>query len=89
MSLSRTPGIFGDERVKREIVRPLLVWDGCASSYVELSVGTSVPSFSIVRGESASDEPYRAQFELSGRSYSCALYTFLPRTLATTTGLQD
>jgi hypothetical protein len=34
----------------------------------------------IVRGLTSSEEPYRVDFQSSGRRYSCALHTFFPRT---------
>ena len=66
--------------MKRVIVRPLAVWDRNLRIQTELSPGTYLSSFVIVRGQTASDEPYRVEFQVSGRDCWCALNTFLPRT---------
>ena len=66
--------------MKREIIRPFSVWDRELCSQVELSVGTVVSHYRIVRALTSPDEPYGVKFQSSGRHYSCALHTFLPRT---------
>ena len=73
---------LGSLRVQREIVRPLTAWDSHLRSQVQLSTGTLISEFEVVRGSSATEEPYRVEFQVGGRHYSCALYVFLPRTQA-------
>ena len=64
----------------REIIRPISAWDQQTRAQVALSAGIVVSGCLIVRGVNPADEPYRVEFRSSGRSYCCALHSFLPRT---------
>jgi hypothetical protein len=66
--------------VNREIIRPISAWDQQTCSQVALSAGIVISGYLIVRGVNPADEPYRVEFQSSGRSYCCALHSFLPRT---------
>jgi hypothetical protein len=48
-----------------------------------------VSGFAIVRGQTASDEPYGVEFQVSGRHYSCPLHTFLPRTQSSSSSVAE
>jgi hypothetical protein len=80
VSLSRTTFLGDCERVNREIIRPISAWDQQTCSQVALSAGIVVSGCQIVPGVNPGDEPYRVEFQSSGRSYRCALHSFLPRT---------
>jgi hypothetical protein len=66
--------------VKREIIRPFSAWDRQLCAQVELVSGIVVSNYLIVRSPTASNEPYRVEFQASNRQYWCALPAFLART---------
>ena len=51
-------------------------------SQTELRAGIAVSGLQIVRGGTSAEEPCLAVFQGSGRTYSCPLHVFLPRTEA-------
>ena len=74
----------GLERVDREIIRPLAVWDTDVRDTSVLQPGIIVSGCRILRSDASGAEPYIVEFDSDGRHYSCPLFAFQPRTQAIT-----
>lgn len=82
MSLSDTPkrGLW----VRRATIRVLSVWDRVSLRFITLQPGAVLDSCRVLSSLPLDPHQrpvaYRADFEVEGRTYRCALYGFLPRT---------
>lgn len=72
--------ITGIERVNRETIQPLAVWnkDKCASGVLQR--GAVLSDCRILRDDAPGAEPYAVEFSTGGHRYSCPLFAFQPRT---------
>jgi hypothetical protein len=72
--------------VLRELISPLQVWDCAAHATAILKPGALITRFEILKNSNTESDPqadvYLMAFETQGRSYTCPLFRFLPRTHA-------
>ncbi|HKA02356.1 MAG TPA: hypothetical protein VKE70_37855 [Candidatus Solibacter sp.] len=83
LSLSRTPHFArGLKRVTRVTIGVLSVReDSPSGSAVLLPLGTVLSECCVFRRPLAAEcDPYEVRFLANGRSYTCPLYAFQPRT---------
>ena len=66
----------------REVIGPLRGWDAAGHSEVILESGTLLSGCRIRRHTDVGAEPYVVEFDANGRTYSCPLFQFQPRTRA-------
>jgi hypothetical protein len=67
----------------REVTGSLGVWDAAACRQTSLAVGSILHGCTVRRNRSLTDanpEVYVVEFVCDGRSYTCALSAFQPRT---------
>ena len=84
VAVAYTTFLHGDRtRVTRVIIRALRVRETLLSTSATLPAGTILQGCAVVRHHSAEEgEPYLVHFASGGRSYTCPLYAFQPRTVA-------
>jgi len=67
----------------RVTIRPLSVWETSVSSSTVLPAGALLADCKVLRRPTTGlEEPYIVHFDSGGRSYTCPLYQFQPRTEA-------
>jgi hypothetical protein len=72
----------GLERLDREIIKPLAVWDTGVRYTSVLQPGIVLSGCRILRNDASGAEPYVVEFDSAGHRYSCPLFAFQPRTQA-------